>query len=511
MKRSVCALFALVLLPLSLFAAGGLAADAIPAQVEALFQEAFPGGAVTHFDQCGYTAAAVLSDGDTQMLCLAQEKDGAWALVAANPSALRQDETLSGLYLDTDETLFWSYHEDGAPYETYHAVCSGDQWRVVSLMSSQSHGNGSITEHHIGYSEGRLEYATYLCDENENILSSHAYTPVPALWLDGLMALSAYDDSLFPKPNADYTDSWLPEEATALAAAELFPGDAFLGGCASRDHLQFFLQTPDGEKVLALCTLDERDGWFISRSSPLPQQTQYGRENFSSSLVIGDLLVSVGPVAPRAFGITLIYNTAPDAPGECMFSLGQNWITGEVPNGYDSCFGDHPWDDVAAVDWNALPHSLEEALSRMDSSQWAVVRNPNPADRLHLRVRPDRGAASLGKYYNGTPVRILEQKGDWVRVDIFGVTGFMMKSYLAFGDAGRQVEAVFPSRMAVESIRDHFVYASPEDDLPIANFQNGAPYLLVLSVVGNEWYHVWFPQENLTGYVPQGDWWEGNG
>ena len=55
------------------------------------------------------------------------------------------------------------------------------------------------------------------------------------------------------------------------------------------------------------------------------------------------------------------------------------------------------------------------------------------------------------------------------------------------------------------------MYAKPETDQPIANYQDTLHGLLVLAVVGDDWYHVWFPEENLTGYVLQSDWWEGNG
>ena len=56
-----------------------------------------------------------------------------------------------------------------------------------------------------------------------------------------------------------------------------------------------------------------------------------------------------------------------------------------------------------------LPNSVEALPAAMDKTGWAVVNNPNPADRLHLRVSPERGATSLGKFYNGTPVQVLEE------------------------------------------------------------------------------------------------------
>lgn len=54
----------------------------------------------------------------------------------------------------------------------------------------------------------------------------------------------------------------------------------------------------------------------------------------------------------------------------------------------------------------------------MDTSHYAFVNNPDPADRLHLRAKSEKGAASLGKFYNRTPVYVLEERGDWARVRI---------------------------------------------------------------------------------------------
>lgn len=504
---------ALFILVLTLFSGVALAEETLPAEVTALFQAALPSHTVTLSDQCGATAAAVLTDGQTQTLCLAQQKDGAWEMVICNPAALRQESPVTSLLLDTDETLFWSYNTYSAIADSYHAVRIDGQWRVISLMTSEFHDSGEISEYHLSYDTGRLYYSTYFCDENENVMSHDAFAPVPAAWLEEWLPLNVYDDSRFPKPNNYYTHSWLSDEATALAAAELFPGDTFLGGCADREHLEFFLQKPNVGRVIAACRFDQSDGWKITLSTPLPEGTTYGLENFSSSLVIGDLLVNIGPVDTNTCGVTYICNTADDRSGVPMFSLGKNWITGEITNGYHNCFGDHPWADIAVMDWNSLPHSLEEALDIMDTSAWAVVNNPDPADRLYLRAKPERGAKSLGKYYNGTPVRILKEKGDWVRVDIFGATGWMMKEYLAFGDAGHAVEAVFPSRVAAETYTHHYVYAEPTKEHPIdcCDCEHVRQSLVVLAIVDEDWYHVWFPDGELTGYVLQSDWREGNG
>ncbi len=64
----------------------------------------------------------------------------------------------------------------------------------------------------------------------------------------------------------------------------------------------------------------------------------------------------------------------------------------------------------------------------------AVVNNPNPADRLYLRTKPERNVVSKGKYYNGTLVHVTENKNGWAKVYICGEKGYMQSKYLAFGE-----------------------------------------------------------------------------
>lgn len=510
MKHWIVVVWTCLLLALLTPFSGAAAREELPEQVKELLQAVRPSWKTKLSARCGSAAVAVVSDGTTQALCLAEEKDGAWTLAAFNPSALRQDADVSGLLLDTEETLFWSYASQSGTTETLHAVRDDGCWRVADITTTETYDNGNTDEYCLSYRDGRLEFVMRTCDENDNVLSQNAYNPVPAAWAEALTPLEAYDDASFPRPNRNFTHSWLSQEATELAAAELLPDHKFLGGCASKNALELFLQAPDGRKIVAVYRYDEKNGWKTTTSKPLPEGTVYGWENFSSSLAIGDLLVNVGPVDESSCGVTFLYNMADNVSGQSMFSLGKNWVSEAGDLGFGRRFGDHPWSDISEIDWDSLPHTLEEALAIMDSSQWAVVNNPNPEDRLHLRVKPARDAKSLGKYYNGTPVRVLKKQGDWALVDVFGVQGWMMKKYLAFGSEGRRVEAAFPSRTAVETKKDHPLFAAPESGKPIACFESGQT-LLVLGIVGEEWYHVWLPEDDRSGYAPQKDWQEGNG
>ena len=81
-------------------------------------------------------------------------------------------------------------------------------------------------------------------------------------------------------------------------------------------------------------------------------------------------------------------------------------------------------------------------------AQWATVRNQAEGDRLNLRARPSRSAVSLGKYYTGTRVQILEEdpSNGWCRVriglgnGIAEAEGYMQTQFLAFDALGEQVK-----------------------------------------------------------------------
>ncbi len=80
------------------------------------------------------------------------------------------------------------------------------------------------------------------------------------------------------------------------------------------------------------------------------------------------------------------------------------------------------------------PAALAGGGDNADNAQYAVVYNPNPADRLNLRTRPDTGSISLGKFYNGTPVSVMRTEGEWAYVTLYDAfSGYMHTDFLRFG------------------------------------------------------------------------------
>lgn len=167
-------------------------------------------------------------------------------------------------------------------------------------------------------------------------------------------------------------------------------------------------------------------------------------------------------------------------------------------------------DNLLTIDLNQLPTSMESLISLVDPDGWAVVKNPNPADRLHLRVEPKRGAKSLGKFYNGTPVQVHETEGDWCRVSIGldgHLEGWMMKEYLAFGKQMQDVDCVFPQLGLKEEHQNAPAYADQDMD---GNGYHLNGTIWIAGVVDDELFVI-LTNRGETGYMPQEWFWAGNG
>lgn len=145
---------------------------------------------------------------------------------------------------------------------------------------------------------------------------------------------------------------------------------------------------------------------------------------------------------------------------------------------------------------------LNGAQPGLDRSGWAVVSNPDPADRLHLRVKADKAARSLGKFYNGTPVQVLRQKGSWTEVQIgFGITartGWMMTQYLTFGSDMDKINAACPDLF----FREEYEAENKLD----------AGYMVVgVEESNSPKQYILLGDDGMVMYVPQHWLWGGNG
>ena len=513
MKKLILCIVALILI---LYGASALAAGSD----EALITDTLRQAGITEpvqLSQWGDTAACFAETNGVKRLILLERHDGAWQIVIDNPTALIQDRDWPQLLLDSDNAVFWTYILSDQEIVRYHSSRNADgTWSPVDQYFSDS-GYGAYA--HIWSTlwddahGGEIVRTFGMVNENENDHGIQLMEVLPATWMADCVRLADFDVSRFPTFFAETNDHFAFENERFFreAAAALMPEYAFVKGMLKNGAMHFLMEKPDGSRVYVICEYMSHRAVNLIESSPLPAGTVLGHENFTDSLWIDGRCVTVHLLYSGKAGLEYIYDDAGGEDAFLFFGDRTVWSGAQVPA---TCilYGDHPWDDITEIDWTRPPRRLDEAAERMDSSRYAMVVNPNPADRLHLRERADKGSRSQGKYYTGTPVEVLSVEGDWVQVAIGGQRGFMMRRYLTFGQAGDALYLDL-SAMPPLSARDEKlkVYAEPQIGEYEWHMNEDWNTMRVIGIIGDEWYHVWFPATGEYGFVRQSDLWAGNG
>ncbi|MDD3336020.1 MAG: SH3 domain-containing protein [Eubacteriales bacterium] len=454
----------------------------------------------------GDIAAAVLTDGDTKVLCIWEKQADQWQLVCDNPKALLPNEPLPALSLNSDQMLQWQYVGDNGPsaFTTWKNL--DGSWNPVGQNVIDHLTDGGRFVHQVQWSvDSMMTRWNVVYDAAEKLMSESA-DAFPAPWLADCIRPANFDVSRFPVYTfEEYDGQWPAQDFIREAARQLLPNDRFVSGSLSNGNLQFLMEKPDGTRVFAGVTGDANQ-LSICESSPLPDGSYYGVENFTNSLQINGLCVTLKKQenAP-CWGVYSLMGYHRDSE-DLIF--GPNVLyRAEDPS--TLCIGAHPWSDIRSIDWSTLPTSFDEAVDSVNGDDWAIVRNPNPQDRLHLREKPDKTARSLGKYYSGTPVRVLESVGAWTRVNIGGIVeGWMMTEYLSF----QQPYVVSLNAMPELYFKNGSaeLYAQPNTSAECRVVTNDYG-MKVIGVIGDEWTHVWFPLTAETGYIMASELFKGNG
>ena len=471
----------------------------------------------------GDTAACFAGTDGVKKLIVLERHDGAWQIVINNPTALIQDRDWPELLLDSDNAVFWTYMLSDREIVRYHSSRNTDgTWSPVDQYCSDS-GFGKYT--HVWSTlwddahGGEIVRTFAMYDENDNDHGIQEMEVLPATWMGGCVRLDVFDVSRFPT-FIGTTDFYASENARFFreAAAALMPEYTFKKGMLKNSCMHFLMEKPDGSRVYVICEYMSHRTVNLIESSPLPEGTVLGYQNFSDSLWIDGRCVTVQLLYSGKAGLEYIYDDSAfsEASGGFLFFGDRTvWSGVQAPAGR-ILYGDHPWDDITEIDWDSLPRTPDAAAAQMDSSRYAMVVNPKPADRLHLRERADKGSRSRGKYYTGTPVTVGDQDGDWT-LAIFGdwrswVRGFMMTRYLTFGRAGDALHLDVSSMPQLFSKSEKLkVYIEPQIGEYIWHMNADWNTMKVIGVIGKDWYHVWFPATGEYGFVQQSDLTEGNG
>ncbi len=494
-----------------------LASAQEPAEVDARITEALRQAGIAEpvqLSQWVDTAACFAETEDVKRLVLLERHDGAWQIVVDNPTALLQDFDWPHLWVDSDGAVFWTYTLSDQEIVRYHSSRGADgTWGPVDQFFGDG-GYGGCTHIQITCWDdargGEIIRSFSVADEEDNMVGGEIVQVLPGTWLADCIRLADFDVSRFPTMFIATNDYHAYENECFFreAAAALMPEHTFVRGLLKNGAMHFLMEKQDGTRVYVICEYMSRRAVNLIESSPLPSGTVLGWENFTDSLRIDGRCVTVQLLDGGTAGLEYIYGD--DGDTELLF-FGDRTITSDDRD--EILYGEHPWDDITQIDWNTLPHTRHEASLQMDAGRYAQVVNPDPADRLHLRERPDRSSRSLGKYYSGTPVTILSEQGDWAEVMAGGRHGWMMKDFL---DLGRQHDNALwlntlpmPQLSAADEMLK--VYREPQAETCTWRTGGGWPTLKVIGILGDEWYHIWFPSTGEYGFVRQSDLWAGNG
>ena len=308
---------------------------------------------------------------------------------------------------------------------------------------------------------------------------------------------------------------------TVIAEAELPPeaqpaleSGAYVTALWESPTLFLLTQAADGTRTLTVLAHGQTDFSVVTASAPLPAMNG-----------IQPTVIAYAGSVSILYSEALQYYFAPDFQGVWRlagvqgthdYRCGAYWIREVSAQSARLFTAADPAPELAVFAPADFPPDFTAAAQRQITDRYALVNNPNPADRLHLRTEPDQASASLGKYYNGTPVRILETVGAWARVSVAGVDGYMMTDYLAAGAAMLGVTPTFPDLFISPSFygADLNVYRQPAESGAVAGVLTdrgaGRVQVTVIGLAGDGWVHV-ICGNGLAGYMPASQFYPGNG
>ena len=208
---------------------------------------------------------------------------------------------------------------------------------------------------------------------------------------------------------------------------EYFPDCSYEDGYLQYDETVIFIgRKPDGTLVLLCGAYEGEDGWEWVESTPLPEGSRIGDENITDAVNMnawrGGAAVGVRRMERGRWGVYYV--------NSYDFYVGPDWVGMYGAETDAQFFGTHAWGDITTIDWSTL----------------ATPAHSDPETTTELLSEAGNEDTVLGRFYDGTPLFILEQGEEWTKVkighgeDIGVMTGWMRTQDLIFGDDTLHVE-----------------------------------------------------------------------
>lgn len=378
---------------------------------------AYPGATILASAADGDDAFFVLDMGNykPRRLCGLTMTDGTWTMVIDSDTAVlpdyfeneyRQWRMPYTLIMALSEDELTLHYKKNAETETYFFRRSEDEWRFVRYKCHDLANGMLFTTDWDGYA-----LTEHRIDDRGDVQTP----PCPMPWLAEEVSLERFNARTFPVSLWDLTD-----EQLARVAALLLPEYTYGIGKFGWDAASFLMTRPDDEVIF--CGGVYKDGaWVWTESTPLPEDTWCDDyHSGGSSFIIGfdhpdDLITEWDEPVYIKYVIYLQENGSWKV--ETIFNISEEAFH-FVPEGLyinmtGLVYGESTLErDVTKIDWATYPLCLEDALPTM-SHDWGVISEPT----LPLYADPDE-AVLLAEYHCATPVHILEEADDLVKVQI---------------------------------------------------------------------------------------------
>ena len=246
-----------------------------------------------------------------------------------------------------------------------------------------------------------------------------------------------------------------------------FSGNQYVDGYIQEDRTLSFIVRKENDELVLFCGADEGEaGWEWVESTPLPEGTHFGDSNITDAVNMnawnGGAAVGVRRYGKGKWGLSYV--------NSYDFFVGPDWIGMYGSEMNSQFFGSHAWGDITIIDWSSLPpeefgsQETKEMLSAMvDRTDWAVTAQNDPDGTTKLLAEAGSEEPSLGDFYNGTPLFVLEHGSEWTKVRIGSdestgaMIGWMRTEDLTFGDEMLQV-----NREAIQILSEKVLMHSVE-------------------------------------------------
>ena len=138
------------------------------------------------------------------------------------------------------------------------------------------------------------------------------------------------------------------------------------------------------------------------------------------------------------------------------------------------------------------------AAADMPENGYAYVVS-GTSDRVHLRAAPSTDAASLGLYFTGTRVTLLNPPGgEWTQIAVGSEQGWMMSRYLSTDPAvAKQCDARREGRVVAGSLVN--LREAPGTDAARVTWVENGNRVIILGETADHWYYV--RHVGLAGYI----------